>query len=39
MWKEEIKEEIKNLLVQKGYYVGNSEVAEMLRELADEYDD
>lgn len=32
---EEIKEKIKQLLVENKCYVGNSEVAKMLRELAE----
>ena len=36
---EGIKEKIKRLLVENKCYVGNSEVAKMLRELADEWDD
>ena len=36
---EEIKDKIKQLLIENKYYVGNSEVAKMLRELADELDD
>lgn len=34
-----IKEKIKKLLVVNKCYVGNSDVAKMLRELADEWDD
>lgn len=36
---KEIKDKIKQLLIENKYYVGNSEVAKMLRELADEWDD
>ena len=36
---KEIKDKIKQLLIENKYYVGNSEVAKMLRELADELDD
>ncbi len=36
---KEIKDKIKQLLNEKKCYVGNSEVAKMLRELADEWDD
>jgi hypothetical protein len=36
---EKIKEKIKQLLIENKCYVGNSEVATMLRELADECDD
>ena len=35
----EIKEKIKQLLIENKCYVGNSEVATMLRKLADEWDD
>ena len=36
---EEIKDKIKQLLIENKCYVGNSEVAKMLRELANEWDD
>lgn len=36
---EEIKNKIEQLLVEHGYYVGNSEVTKMLRTLAEEWDD
>lgn len=36
---DEIKNKIKQLLVDHGYYAGNSEVAKMLRTLAEEWDD
>ena len=36
---QKIKEKIKQLLIENRCYVGNSEVATMLRELADEWDD
>lgn len=36
---EEIKKKIKRLLVENKCYVGNLEVAKILRELADEWDD
>ena len=36
---DKIKEKIKQLLVEDKCYVGNSEVAKMLRELANEWDD
>ncbi len=36
---EGLKEEFKNMLVANKFYVGNSEVAKMLRELANEWDD
>ena len=32
-------DELKNWLTEHGYYVGNSEVANSLRELAEYYDD
>ena len=35
----EIKEKIKQLLIENKCYIGNSEVAKILRELADEWDD
>ncbi len=35
----ELKEELKEFMVSKKFYVGNSEVASMLRQLADEWDD
>lgn len=35
----EIKEKIKQLLIESKCYAGNSEVAKILRELADEWDD
>ena len=35
----ELKTKIKQLLIENKCYVGNSEVATMLRELADEWDD
>ena len=34
-----IKEKIKKVLIENGYYVGNSETAKVLREIADEWDD
>ena len=34
-----IKEKIKKVLIENGYYAGNSEVAKVLREIADEWDD
>lgn len=34
-----VKEKIKNVLIENGYYVGNSEAAKILREIADEWDD
>jgi hypothetical protein len=36
---EEHIEELELWLVKHGYYVGNSEVAKSLRELADRWDD
>ena len=36
---QEIKEKIKQLLIENKCYVGNSEVPKMLRELANEWDD
>ena len=39
MWKEEIKEKIKEVLGKDGYFLGNHEIAEILHELAEEYDD
>jgi len=36
---QEIKDKIKQILIENKYYVGNSDVAKMLRELADEWDD
>lgn len=36
---EGLKELFKDLLIKNEFYVGNSEVAKMLRELADEFDD
>jgi len=36
---EQIKEKIKALLIENKCYVGNSEVATMLRELANYWDD
>ena len=35
----QLKEELKKYMVSNGYYVGNSDVANMLRQLADEFDD
>ena len=35
----ELKAKIERLLIENKCYVGNSEVAKMLRELADEWDD
>lgn len=37
--KEEDYKELKKWLVEHNYYVGNSEVAESLRKLADEWED
>lgn len=37
--KEKDIEELKDWLVAHNYYTGNSEVAESLRKLADEWDD
>ena len=37
--KEQDYEALKQWLVDHKYYVGNSEVAESLRKLADEWDD
>ncbi len=37
--KDELFGEISGLLVARGYYVGNSEIANFLREFADYYDD
>lgn len=34
-----IKEKIKKVLIENGYYAGNSEVAKVLHEIADEWDD
>lgn len=34
-----IKEKIKKVLIESGYYAGNSEAAKVLREIADEWDD
>lgn len=34
-----IKEKIKKVLIENGYYVGNSEATKVLREIADEWDD
>jgi hypothetical protein len=36
---EGLKEVFKKMLVTNEFYTGNSEVAKMLRELADEWDD
>jgi hypothetical protein len=36
---ESVKKFIENFLVRSGYGVGNSEIASMLRELADKWDD
>ena len=36
---EGLKEEFRKLLVANKFYVGNSDVAKMLRELANEFDD
>ena len=35
----EMKEKVKNILVANKFYAGSSDVAQMLRELADEFDD
>jgi hypothetical protein len=35
----ELKTKIEKLLIENKYYVGNSKVAKILRELADEWDD
>lgn len=37
--KEEDFKALRNWLVDHGYYVGNHEVAEALRKLADDWDD
>ena len=37
--KEEDFKALRNWLVDHGYYVGNHEVAEVLRKLADDWDD
>lgn len=37
--KRHVSNLIKCLLKEFGYYVGNSEASEILREIADEYDD
>lgn len=37
--KDELFDEMSALLVSHGYYVGNSEIANFLREFADYYDD
>ena len=37
--KDELFDELNALLVTRGYYVGNSEIANFLREFADYYDD
>ena len=34
-----IKEKIKRVLIENGYYAGNSGAAKVLREIADEWDD
>ncbi len=34
-----IKEKIKKVLIENGYYAGNSEIVKVLREIADEWDD
>ena len=34
-----IREKIKKVLIENGYYVGDSEAAKVLREIADEWDD
>jgi len=34
-----IKEKIKKVLIENGYYAGNSEAAKVLREIADEWED
>ena len=34
-----IKEKIKKVLIENGYYAGNSKAAKVLREIADEWDD
>ena len=34
-----IKEKIKKVLIENGYYAGNSEAAKVLCEIADEWDD
>ena len=36
---ETIKEFIENFIHRSGYGIGNSEIASMLRELADKWDD
>lgn len=35
----DIKEKIKKVLIENGYYAGNSKAAKVLREIADEWDD
>ena len=35
----EMKEKVKNILVANKFYAGSSDVAQMLREIADEFDD
>lgn len=37
--KNTLSQQLKEYLVKNGYYVGNSSVAEVLRELADYWDD
>lgn len=37
--KDELFDELSTLLVARGYYAGNSEIANFLREFADYYDD
>ena len=37
--KDELFDELSALLVARGYYVGNSEIANFLRKFADYYDD
>lgn len=37
--KEEDVKDLKKWLLEHGYYVGNSSVAESLRHIADEWDD
>ena len=34
-----IKEKIKKVLIENGYYAGNSEAAKVLHEIADEWGD
>ncbi len=37
--KEEIKDEIGHILVRNNLFIGNSEAAQLLREMADQWDD